>query len=411
MSLRSRPLRVAFVHMSDFDVDGEVQRPARALAARGDEVHSIGVGRPGALAEGDGTIVVHSAGSQRSRGGRRAYVRECAAFLARATAIVTRLHTRERLDLVQVHNMPDALVLAGIAPKLGGSPVILQLNDTFPELFETLTGCRAGSALSRLIRLEERASAALADRLVAVTPAARECFGARGIGLGKTVVMINAPSQAIFGAPHEPRAGFDPRAPRLVYHGGLPPRYGVETALRALSLIRRDLPGATLDVYSHMAGGPEAARLRIIAPRGATVHPHPVDHRDIPALLERADIGLVPTLMDDFTRLLLPVKLMEYVHMGMPVVSSDLPLVRQTFGADALALVAPGDAAALAAAVCDIAGDPQRAVARARLAARRLRPLAWSQQVGTYTALVDELTRRPARRLFGRMTRGVVRVR
>ncbi len=403
----TRRLRVAFVHLSDFHVDGEVQRPARALAARGDEVHSVGVSRSGAFEEGEGTIVVHDAGVRRSRGGARAYLREYGAFLARATAIVTRLHAREPLDLVQVHNMPDALVFAGIAPKLAGRPVVLQLNDTFPELFESLTGRGPGSAMGRLVRLEERLSAAMADRLVAVTPAARACFTARGVGAGKTVVMFNAPSEAVFGSPRPPRVDFDPRAVRLVYHGGLPPRYGVDVALAALPIIRRDLPEATLDVYSHMADGPEAEALRAQAPPGATVHPCAVDHRHIPALLERADIGLVPTLVDDFTRMLLPVKLMEYVHMGMPVVASDLPLVREAFGSDGLALVTPGDPRAIAAAVCAVARDPDAAAARARLATQRLAPLSWNAQVARYTALVDELVSRSPRRLAVRRPRWI----
>lgn len=391
MTARSRRLRVAFVHLSDYHLDGEVQRPARALAARGDEVHAIGIGRAAVLSEGKGTIVVHEARLRRSRGGARAYLSEYVRFLTRATATVTRLHARAPFDFVQVHNMPDALVFAGVVPKLAGRPVVLQLNDTFPELFRTLTGRSARSPVWRLIALEERASAWMADMLIAVTPHAGARFNARGVGVGKTTIMINAPNEAVFGAPRAVEVAFEAAALRLVYHGGLAERYGVESLLRALPLVRRHLPRATLDVYSQMATGPEAARLRAIAPQGATIHTEPIDHRDVPVVLERADVGVVPTVLDDFTRLLLPVKLMEYVHMALPVVASDLPIVRETFGPDALELVPPGDSSALAAGVLRIARDPARAAARARLATERLQPLAWREQVDRYTALVDEL--------------------
>ena len=44
-----------------------------------------------------------------------------------------------------------------------------------------------------------------------------------------------------------------------------------------------------------------------------------------------AHLGVVPTLKDDFTQLLLPVKLLEYVHMGLPAVAPRLPVIERYF--------------------------------------------------------------------------------
>jgi hypothetical protein len=51
--------------------------------------------------------------------------------------------------------------------------VILNVHDTFPELFATKFGRPEGDPLERLLKVEERLSAALATRVVTVTDQSR----------------------------------------------------------------------------------------------------------------------------------------------------------------------------------------------------------------------------------------------
>ena len=89
------------------------------------------------------------------------------------------------------------------------------------------------------------------------------------------------------------------------------------------------------------------------------IAPQPTPVEEIPARLAAAHLGVVPTLRDDFTELLLPVKLLEYVHMGLPVVASRLPVIERYFGDDVL-LAEPGDPASIAAAIEGVRGRPDR---------------------------------------------------
>ena len=113
---------------------------------------------------------------------------------------------------------------------------------------------------------------------------------------------------------------------------------------------------------------------------------------EIPGELAAAHVGVVPTIHDHFTELLLPVKLMEYVHAGLPVVASRLPAIENYFDDESVRLFDPGSPAALAAAVEDILHDPAGAQARAARATDLLAPLGWSEQRRRYLAMVDELT-------------------
>lgn len=380
------------VHYSDFVVDSRIQRQARALAERGDRVDCVCLNDDAEFDVGEGKIALHRASASKPRGGARAYLEGNARFLAGAARKVSALDRSGRFDLIEIHNMPDALVFSALRPKLRGTPMILNFHDTFPELFATLFDRPPNHPLVRLIRVEERVSAALADGHVFVTDEARELLKQRGIEAKHTQVVMNTPDERVFGERRTPKAPPSEGPLRVVYHGGLADRFGVETLVRAVATLRGHREEIELDVY----GSDAEAATRLaglaaeVAPTGVRIAPQPTPVDEIPARLAEADLGVVPTLRDDFTELLLPVKLLEYVHMGLPVVASRLPVIERYFGDDVL-LAEPGDAASIAAAIEGVRADPLAAQARAERASKRLAKIEWRQQRQGYLQLVDGL--------------------
>lgn len=385
-------LRVCMVHYSDFVVDSRIQRQARALAERGDRVDCVCINDAEEIPVGAGTIALHRASADKPRGGVRAYLSGNARFLLGAARKVSELDREDPFDLVEIHNMPDALVFAAWRPKLRGTPLILNFHDTFPELFATLFDRSPRHPLVRLVRIEERVSAALADGLVFVTPEARELLADRGVSARNTQVVMNTPDERVFGERRTPTAPPGRGELRIVYHGGLAERFGVETLVRAVAQLRGQGTPVRVDVFGSDAEA--AAQLAAFAaehaPDGVHIAPQPTPVEEIPARLEEADLGIVPTLRDDFTDLLLPVKLLEYVHMGLPVVASRLPVIERYFGDDVL-LAEPGDAASFAAAIEGVRSAPDTALDRAQSASERLARIEWRRQREQYLDLVDGL--------------------
>jgi len=381
------------VHYSEFAVDSRIQRQARALAERGDEVDCVCIGEEGEESVGDGAIRTHRASAGKPRGGARAYIEGNARFLGGAARRVTALDRRRRFDLIEVHNMPNALVLAALRPKLRGTPIILNFHDTFPELFATLFDKPPNHPLVRLVRVEERLSAAAADGHIFVTEEARDLLARRGIRAERSQIVMNTPDERVFGQRRDPITLPADGDLRVIYHGGLADRFGVETLVRAIALLRERGAPVTLDVYGSDAEAARAlaARAATIATDGVRIAPRPTPVAEIPALLEQAHIGVVPTLEDDFTELLLPVKLLEYVHMGLPAVASRLPVIERYFGPTAVSFAQPGDPAAIAAEVEAIRADPDAARERATSAAARLAAMEWRRQREGYLAFVDGL--------------------
>jgi len=380
------------VHYSDFTVDSRIQRQARALAERGDHVDCVCLSDDQDLTVGRGSISLHRAALDKPRGGARAYIQGNLRFLRGARRKVSALDRANPFDIVEIHNMPDALVFSALRPKARGVPMILNFHDTFPELFATLFDRSPGHPLVRLVRTEERVSAALADGHVFVTDEARDLLDARGVHADRTQVVMNTPDERIFGERHKPKPVPIEGALKVVYHGGLADRFGVETLVRAVGGLRAEGADVELRVYGsdQEAARKLAALAAEIAPTGVWIAPEPTPVEEIPAKLAEADLGVVPTLRDGFTEMLLPVKLLEFVHMGLPVVASRLPVIESYFGDDVL-LAEPGSAASFAAAIEGVRSNPERALCRAERASRRLGEIEWRRQKKGYLALVDDL--------------------
>ena len=240
-----RPLRVCMVHYSDFHVDSRIQRQARALAERGDEVDLVCLSTP---ARNGPARAYQDPLARRGQGGRRSGElppRGYAGFLVRALRVVASLDKRHPFDLVEAHNMPDVLVFAALRPKLRGTPVILNVHDTFPELFATKFNRPPDGAWARLIRAQERISSRFADAVVTVTPEAADILERRGSAPQGVNVVMNSPDETVFGPPRAP-APFPTEGPiRAIYHGGLAPRFGVELLVEAMGLPRPRLTASS----------------------------------------------------------------------------------------------------------------------------------------------------------------------
>jgi glycosyltransferase involved in cell wall biosynthesis len=254
--------------------------------------------------------------------------------------------------------------------------------------------------VARLVGLEERLCAAASSHLIVVTEQARQRLKSRRVGVGKTSIVMNSPDERVFGPPRPP-VSWPLHGPlRVLYHGGLAPRFGVETLIRAVALLGEGMPRVQLRVCGWGEDRDRLAALaHELAPGRVEVPREPIPFARIPEELERAHIGVVPPLHDAFTELLLPVKLLEYVHMGLPVVASRLPCMGEYFSdGHALRMFTPGDSHDLAGVLRELSRDPAGARQRAARATLRLPALAWEHQSAHYLALIDELAAAPARR-------------
>ena len=380
-----------------YEEDPRVRREAESLVARGRPVEVFALRRPGDPSEGvvDG-VRVHRLDVQRHQGaGLRTYLREYLAFLVRAGWAATRAHRRRRFALVQVHTLPDFLVLAGLPLRLAGVPLIIDLHEAMPEFFRMRFPRASSPLIQRLLVLQERLSIGVASAAITVNDALAARLVALGVPAGKMTVLLNSPSLARFDPTAHPERAFRADGTlRLVYAGALTPTYELDVCLEAIARLmaaRPELP-IELDVYGR---GDAAESLRERATQlglAERVRFHGrIPITDVPAVIAAADIGLAPTRRDPFTDFSLSTKIFEYGAMGKPVIASRLPLVERTFPPGSIAVYEAGDPADLAAALLRLVDDPVAREAAVALATARIHELSWEHEADRLVALVDRL--------------------
>ncbi|MCY3914301.1 MAG: glycosyltransferase family 4 protein [Chloroflexi bacterium] len=165
----------------------------------------------------------------------------------------------------------------------------------------------------------------------------------------------------------------------VVFVGRLLPHKGIEHAIRALP------DDAHLAVYGRPADLDYAAFLRREAEgRAVTFHENAGD-RELVQALSRACVAVMPSVFEDFRGRhqqhpeLLGLAALEAMACGTAVVVSQAGGLPEVVDPSYVAVVPPGDSAALRAALLPFTSDPDHAAAcGARARERALRDFTWS---------------------------------
>jgi glycosyltransferase involved in cell wall biosynthesis len=338
---------------------------------RGAEVTVLALREPGGPAVDvvDGVRVVTQPVPRHRGDGLGGYARSYGAFFARAAAHLSR--RPRQWDVVHVHSLPEAMVFAAVVPKVVRRPVVLDVHDLSTEVIAS----RRGSS-PRLAAALERWSLRFADRVITVHEPYRDLVAERGVPRDSITVVLNTPDDERFPL-LEPPTPSDP--PRLIHHGTLVRRYGLDVALLALAEARGKVPGVRLEIIGDGDHREEIVRRvdELDLHDAVTLSPGAIPLEEVPGRIRSADVGIVPFLDDRFTRAILPTKLLEYVRMGRPTIVSRNPVIERYFGDDEVYYVEPGDVTGVTEAIVRIADDPAAAAERAVRAQRFFEREGW----------------------------------
>jgi glycosyltransferase involved in cell wall biosynthesis len=385
--------RVCVIRQFYFPQDPRVRNQVQALAAEGHDVDVICLRRPGETPfEQAGRVTIRRLPLMHRRGGKLRYVANYFAFFTLAALWVTALHLRRSYQVVVAHSLPDALVFAAAVPKVMGAKIVLDLHECMPEFFATKFGVTERHVAVKVLAWLEQASIRMSDLAITCTEPMRRVFLDRGADANRIGVVMNSADETIF------RAGALIAQPResgrftIISHGSIEERYGLDTAVKAMTLLREEIPGLTLQIFGE---GAQERELRFLAHRlgvqdRVCFRGHvPLDN--LLRAIEAADAGLVATKRDAFRDLTHCLKMFEFVSMQKPVICSRVPAVEDCFDEESFLYFDAGDERDLARAIKRLQSEPDmsaRLVARASVANE---PFRWPRQREVYLTMMKPL--------------------
>lgn len=333
--------------------DPRIRREAEALASGGTQVDVICLRNDGEERDErvNGVRYIRLP-VQRKRGGIVRYLFEYGAFSLLAFFTASWLALKQKYDIFQAHNMPDTLVFCGLIHRLRGARIILDLHDLVPEVYIAKYELSRDSWVIKFLCGVEAFCVASVDLAITTSIAFREAMIERGIDPEKIRIILNSPDETIFPELSEPDAISNNGTLRLIYHGTLVHRSGLDLALRAVARLREQIPGITLEVCGSGDAAEDCRRLSRELNIEEAVHfngHRPIE--EIPDYVRKSDLGLVPNRKNPFTEKNLPTRIFEYLRMRKPVIVARTPGVEDYFGSDDLLYFTPGSEEDLARAI------------------------------------------------------------
>lgn len=396
-----RPFRIVSITYDLYPFDIRVRRLGEAAVSAGFEMEVICVrGEDEPATEVHNDVLIHRLPMNRLIGGALILrIADWTRFMVRAGAAVARLHQERPYDIVIVHNMPDFLVFAALIPKLNGACVVLDVQDTVPELMASKQHGWNRRLFWTVTALQERMSTAFADYVLTVGWPFEQLLHGRGVPDSKMTSVINSADPCLF--PRDQMAPVDVGPPTAVrplvfmYYGTAAKRNGLDIAIRAVALAQREVPHIRLHI---MGRGEELPALKQLAHDVGveeTVQffsPCPSD--EIIDFIRGGDIGIIPYRHDGFEELVLPTKAYELAWLRRPIIASDTVAIRSMFRPQSLALCRPSDAESFAQAMIALYRDPALRLRMAEGAAADYEQYRWERVRVHYQQLLFALASR-----------------
>jgi glycosyltransferase involved in cell wall biosynthesis len=323
-------------------------------------------------------------------------------FLVRAIAfgraVEEHIMTHPPYDVVHYRSIWGGLPLTRLRHRYGyrtlfevnGLPSV-ELKYHYPDLRD--------SPLIHKVREQELATLAHSDAIVSPSDVTRAYLTSLGIPRHKITVIRNGFSPHHFQPTPLPA---DPASPfTLLYIGTLADWQGLETLIDAMNIVVEQ--GTSRPIHLRIVGrGRKRQRkqlgkhIRKLGLEEYVTIMAAVPHHDIPRLMAEASVCVAPLGLNDrnVTQGCCPIKVIEYMAAGRPVIATNLPVVRELMREDRDGLLfLPNDPHDLARHIVTLLNDPERAQRMATKAAHHAHAtLTWHDSEKKLVRLYEQLT-------------------
>ncbi len=264
-------------------------------------------------------------------------------FLTRAIhfgrAIAAHIAISSNYNVVHYRNVWDGLYLAQNKKRFGYKTLFevnglpsMELKYHYPSIEPDL-----------LVKIKEQelATLHLSDAIICPSHVTKDYLSSLGVDRGRVTVIPNGVSPSDFSP--SPLPNRDGRVPVMLYIGTLADWQGLDVVVKALPHILEKQP-----LQLRIVGRGRSRQRKLLAKqiRKLGVEEHvivqsAVPHHEVPGLIAESDICVAPLGLNDrnVTQGACPIKVLEYMAAGRPLLASNMPIVRELVREDVDALL------------------------------------------------------------------------
>lgn len=393
---QKKTTKVCMIAYTQYQYDNRIQREAETLVAQGKYTVSLIVPKEGNIPqtyEARG-VQVRELNMPQYRGKSKGrYILSYVEFMLRAFFVCSLSVISRQVDVVHIHNMPNFLVFSALLARLFGKKLILDIHDSVPETYAAKFNAQVNKALFWLLCREEALCCRLVHEIICVNHPQRDALVRRGIPPAKITVSLNVPDEKWYAAKYRARVAQEAAKQfQLVYHGTLAKRLGVDLTIQAVCGLVRSIPEIQLHIYGGGDDKQELIQLTEDLKLQAQVHFYgflPLE--TLCPILTTMDLGVIGNRKNIATDLMLPVKMLEYVALNIPVVVPRLPTVQYYFSDEMASYFEPEDSDGLAAAILALYQDREKRERQVRAARTFLDQYGWETHQNDFLALYSRV--------------------
>ncbi len=388
---------VLMIGYTNYQTDGRVIREAEAAVGAGYEVDFLALrrGNEPEVEEVRGVRVIHL-NQRRYRGkGVVSYFLSYLEFFVRCGVRASWLFLKRRYGVIHVNNMPDFLVFCTFIPKLLGAKVVLDIHDPMPNTFASKFKKADGSLFFKLLLWQELASARYADRVITVHEPVKEFVLAKhGMNTASVEVIANFADEELFPV----RESYTVEGKlRLVFHGTILERYGFRNLMQALAKVRHRDKIAVRIIGEGDFSKPLSELISLLRLQDMVqFENHTTPFHKIAELIQGSNVGLVPLEISSITNYALPLKLLEYVSLGLPVITVRSAAIGHYFGENDCLYYRGEEPESLRALLDELAENPSILLEYRKRVLRLREKFFWGKEKEKYVALLGDLCRERA---------------
>jgi glycosyltransferase involved in cell wall biosynthesis len=210
---------------------------------------------------------------------------------------------------------------------------MLDVHDLMPVNYMAKFNAGESDLPVQVLKMEQRLSSLFADHVFCADDNQKDYLVEQcGVARQKITVLMNLPNVELFKS----RTTEKPKKTevfRIVYHGTMAHRLGIDLIVRAMARVVDRIP-AELWMYGSGDYLPEALALSSQLGLETKIHFSrtffPVEQ--IPEMVCGMDLGIIGNRRNlACDRYMLPVKLLEYVYLGVPVIAPRLQVIARYF--------------------------------------------------------------------------------